>query len=361
MPVATASDVPVAVANPPVEVLPVIHQLAGAALGPDGTLYLSVVMADRSGGVVAIDPLTGRILRQVATTGAGEVAFSAGSVWVGEFSAPATGGFQPCSVSRLDAATLAVQATIPTACHRVWGRTDLAAVGDDVWFVDPTAADATGAGASLRRIDTTTNAVAGASVPLPFPDGTLRASATALFYGEATKGQLRLRPGDTALTPIGPAAATGTSRGFPAGDGLWADVDGQFGLYTSAGGPDGTLDLHDADGGLPVAADAASVFVERTAAGGGNELWRRYLDGRVPARIAVTPPTVETGFGPTTLSYFDAELVPTLLVGETSVAKLWIAISREDPAESLLLVQGARLPRPEPRTRPASVEPTKGA
>ena len=151
----------VAVANPPVEVLPVIHQLAGAALGPDGTLYLSVVMADRSGRVLAIDPLTGRILHQVATTGAGEVAVSAGSVWVGEFSAPATGGFQPCSVSRLDPATLAVQATIPTACHRVWSRTDLAAVGDDVWFVDPTAADATGAGASLRRIDTATNAVAG--------------------------------------------------------------------------------------------------------------------------------------------------------------------------------------------------------
>ncbi len=146
--------------------------------------------------------------------------------------------------------------------------------------------------------------------------------------------------------PIGPAAATGTSRGYPAGDGLWADADGQFALYTSAGGPDGTLDLHDADGGLPVAADAASVYVERTAAGGGNELWRRYLDGRVPTRIAVTPPTVETGFGPTTLSYFDAELVPTFLVGETSVAKLWIAISREDPAESLLLVQGARVPGP---------------
>ena len=130
---------------------------------------------------------------------------------------------------------------------------------------------------------------------------------------------------------------------IPAGDGLWADANGQFALYTSAGGPDGTLDLHDADGGLPVAADAASVYVERTAAGGGNELWRRYLDGRVPTRIAVTPRTVETGFGPTTLSYVDAELVPTLLVGETSVAKLWIAISREDPAESLLLVQGARV------------------
>jgi hypothetical protein len=341
---AVAPDVPAAVANPPVEVLPVMHQLAGSALAPDGTLYVSVVMADRRGRVIAIDPLTGAIVRQVDSTGAGEVAIAAGSVWVGEFSAPATGGFQPCSVARLDPATFTVQATIPTACHRVWSRTNLAAVGEDVWFVDPTAADASGAGASLRRIDATTNAVAGPAVPLPFADGTLRASATALFYGEAAKGQFRLRPGEAELTPIGPAGATGVARGFPAGDGLWADADGRFSLYVSANGPAGTLDLHDADGGLPVAADATSLYVERTASGGGNVLWRRYLDGRVPTRIAVAPRTVETGFGPTTLSYFDGELVPTLLVGETSVAKLWIAISREDPAESLLLVQGARLP-----------------
>jgi hypothetical protein len=339
-----AQDVPVAGANPPVEVLPVIHQLAGSALASDGTLYLSVVMADRSGRVIAIDPISGQILREVNSTGAGEVAFAAGSVWVGEFSAPATGGFQPCSVTRLDPATLAVQATIPTACHRVWSRTNLAAVGEDVWFVDATAADASGAGASLRRIDAKTNAVASPAVPLPFADGTLRASATALFYGGPTNGQFRLRPGETTFVPVVPAGSTGSAPGYPAGDGLWADANGQFALYTSGSGPVGTLDLHDADGGLPVAADASSVYVERTAAGGGNELWRRYLDGRVPTRIAVAPPTVVTGFGPTILSYFDSGLVPTFLVGETSVAKLWIAISREDPAESLLLVQGGRLP-----------------
>ena len=341
---AVAPDVPVAVASPPVEVLPVIHQLAGSALAADGTLYVSVVMADRTGRVIAIDPLTGTIVRQVGTTGAGEVAVAAGSVWVGEFSAPATGGFQPCSVSRLDPSTLVVQATIPTACHRVWSRTNLAAVGDDVWFVDPTATDASGAGASLRRIGAATNAVTGPAVPLPFADGTLRASASALFYGGPTSGQFRLRPGEAAFTAIGPAGQTATSLGYPAGDGLWTDADGQFALFTSSNGPDGTLDVNDADGGLPVAADAMSVYVERSAPGGGNELWRRYLDGRAPARIAVAPRTVETGFGPTTLSYFDGGLMPTLLVGDTSVAKLWIAISREDPAESLLLVQGARLP-----------------
>jgi hypothetical protein len=53
-----------------------------------------------------------------------------------------------------------------------------------------------------------------------------------------------------------------------------------------------------------------------------------------------------TGFGPTTLTYVDAGLVPTFLVGERSVAKVWVAISRQDPAESAIFVQGARLQAP---------------
>lgn len=330
-------------ANAPVEVLPAFHQLAGSALGPDGTLYLSVVLADRSGRVLAIDPLTGGILRQVDTTGVGEVAVAAGSVWVGEFTAPATGGFQPCSVSRLDPSTLAVQATIPTVCDRVWLGTDLAAVGDDVWFEDSTIVNASGTGASLRRIDSATNSVAAIGVPVPFPDGELRASATALFYGDPGKGQFRLRPGETALTRIGEREVNAFPLGLPAGDGLWAVVDGQLALYTTANGPDRTLDLNDADGGTLVAADSESVYLERSAAtGGGRELWRRYLDGRLPVRLAVAG-QANTGFGSIDLLYFD---LPTLIVGETSVAKLWVHISRTDPAESLLLVQGARLPSP---------------
>ena len=348
VPIAPIASPPVGeqAANPPVEVLPVIHQLAGYALAPDGTLYASVVMADRSGRVLAIDPVTGAILRQVNTTGAGEVAVAAGSVWVGEFTAPATGGFQPCSVTRLDPATLAVQATIPTACHRIWVRTNLAAVGDDVWYVDPTGADASDTGGSLRRIDSATNSVATSAVRIPFADGLLRASATALFYGESIKGQFRLRPGESVLTQLGSPGSSALTDGFPAGDGLWAVAGGQFGLYTSANGPDGTIDLSDADGGLLVAADAQSVYVERSAGGGANAVWRRYLDGRLPIRLAVAPPTADSGIGPVTLLYIDGGPFPTFLVGETAVAKLWVEVSRVDPVESLLLVQGARLPTP---------------
>jgi hypothetical protein len=331
-------------ANPPVEVLPVLHALAGRAVAPDGTLYVSAIMADRTGRVLAIDPVTGTILKQVDSTGAGEVAFAAGSVWVGEFTAATTGGFQPCSVTRLDPQTLAVEATIPTACHRVWSRTSMAAIGDELWYVDPTAVDATGAGGLLRRIDVVTNTVSKSAVPVPFADGVLRSSTTAIFYGDPDKGQLRLRPGETALTRIGTAGTTAFPIGYPAGDGLWAVVDGQLALYTSSNGPAGTIDLSGLDGGTMVAADAESVYVERNVAAGGTELWRRYLNGRVPARIAVTPRTVLTGFGPVGLSYSDGGLFSTFVVGETSVTKLWLQISRTDPAESLLLVQGARLP-----------------
>jgi hypothetical protein len=318
----------------------VFHQLAGSALAADGTLYLSVVMADRTGRVLAIDPVTGAILRQVTTTGAGEVAVAAGSVWVGELTGSGTGVSQPCSVTRLDPATLAVQGTVPTACHRIWLRTNLAAIGADLWYVDPS-----GASGSLRRIDGATNAVAGSPVPLPFAGGLVRASATALFYGDATNGQFRLRPGETTFVRIGKSEPNAFPFAYPAGDGMWANLDGQVGLYTTANGPDGTLNLNDADGGRLVAADASSLYLERSGAAGGNELWRRFLDGRPPTRLNVAT-RADTGFGPMILSYTEGGIVPTFVVGPTSVVKLWIEISRTDPAESLLLVQGARISAP---------------
>jgi hypothetical protein len=341
----TASPQPsVSAASPPVEVISAFHRLAGSALAPDGTLYVSVVLVDGTGSVLAIDPLTGRILRQVMATGAGEVAVAAGSVWVGEFTG--TAGTAPCSVSRLDLATLAVQATIPTACHRVWLRTNFAAVGKDLWFVDPSGADASGTGGSLRRIDSATNTVSESAALLPFSDGIVRASATALFYGESTKGQFRLRPDEPALSRIGTPGTDAFPNGYPSGDGLWAVVGGQLALYTSADGPAGTIDLNDADGGILVAADAQGVYVERSAGGGSTALWRRYLDGRLPVRLAVVPRSADSGIGPVPLSYADVALFPTFLVGQTSVAKLWVEVSRSDPTQSLLLVQGARLPTP---------------
>ena len=66
----------------------------------------------------------------------------------------------------------------------------------------------------MRRIDGATNAVAGAAVPLPFADGLVRASATALFYGEATKGQFRLRPGETSFARIGNTTADAFQFGY---------------------------------------------------------------------------------------------------------------------------------------------------
>ena len=338
-----ALDAPVGppAASAPVEVLPVIHRLAGNALGPDGLLYVSVVAADRTGLVLAIDPLTGQIVRQVAAVGAGEVAVAAGSVWVAEFER-ADGGAGPCSVTRLDPNTLAVQATVATACQGIGLGTDLAAVADDIWFVDPVGADASGVGGNLRRIDPTTNAVAPPAVPIPFVGGVLRASATALFYGDPPRGQFRLRPGETTLSRIGDPSTKVFPEGWPAGDGLWAAGDTGYGLFTTAAGPDGTLALDDADGGAFVAADAESVFIERRPGrGAGVELWRRFLDGRVPVRVAAAS-SAETGIGPLALTYVDAG-APSMFIGQAVVAKIWVLVSRTDPAESLLLVQGARL------------------
>ncbi len=174
-------------------------------------------------------------------------------------------------------------------------------------------ADTTGKGAVLRLIDTATNTVAASTVAVPFPDGELRATTTAVFYGDPDKGQFRLRPGESALSRIGDPDVTAFPTGILGGDGIWATVAGQpYALYTSDGGPDGTIDLDDADGGTLVGADKESVYLERSAAEGGRELWRRYVDGRVPVRLAAAG-SAETGYGPIDLVYFDPT---TLLVGE---------------------------------------------
>ena len=254
---------------------------------------------------------------------------------------------QPCSVSRLDAATLAVQATIPTACHRVWSRTDFAAVGDDVWFVDPSTADATGAGASLRRIDPTTNAVAGPAVPLPFADGTLRASATALFYGEATKGQFRLRPGETAFTPVGPAAASRRRAWLSRGRRTLGrrqrrvrpvHVRGRAGRHAR---PAATR-MGDSRSRPTQRACTSSGLRPAVAMSSGAATSMVAFRRASPSRRRRSRPALGRRRCPTSTR----RSCRRSSSATRRVAKLWVAISREDPAESLLLVQGARVPKP---------------
>ena len=328
--------------NPPVEIVPAFYHLSGVAMSPDGTLYASLVMGDRTGRVMAINALTGTILRQIETTGAGAVVTAAGSVWVAELTAPA-GGAPPCSVSRLEPSTLALIATIPTICQSL--RTGLVAAGDDVWVLDPTTGGAAGPGGMLRRIDTTANSMSITAVALPFAYGLLSSSATAIFYSESGQGQYRLRPGETKLSRIGNPGTDALRWPTPAGDGAWsATDDGRIAFYTTANGPDGTLDISDADGGILVGADSSSVYLDRGGPGGTHQLWRRYLDARPPTRLAAIGRTT-TGYGAQQLEYFNVDVLShPFLIGEKSVARVWVAISRTDPTQSLLLIQGARLP-----------------
>ncbi len=292
--------------------------LKGSAVGPDGTLYLSILISyhDDTYKLVAADPASGQILNQVTTLGGGQVAVAAGSVWVGEF----TGGTD-CSTTRLDPVTLAVQATIPTPCD--FFGTTLASTGDAAWFIDRTLESYTKDG--LRRIDPASN-TPGDPVILPFFNGFLQGTATGMIYGDegTDKGWYRLPVGQTQLQSLGARQAPV----FPAGAGIWDQNDVVAEFFNGDGPAAQTIPI---DGPL-VGADDQAVYVEQTSnLDSSSELWRYPVDGSNPVLVA-TPPQP---YGDKTFSYFDND---PLLVGPGGLVKLWVAIAT-DTSESALFAQ----------------------
>ena len=199
-PAAPATPSPTLGALPPAgiaELIPLVDSVSGAALSPDGTLYLSIVLPDNHYAVVAADAQHGQVRMQVDASSAGGVAFASGSAWVGETT---PGGV--CSIVRRDAASLAVQASIPVPC--TLNQPVFKALGQAIWFIDQTAVDTDGKGALLRMIDSATNQVSTTAAPLPYDGGFLASSAgsTALIYGDIGKVSVFMAKGATAFTPL---------------------------------------------------------------------------------------------------------------------------------------------------------------
>ena len=149
-PPGSAEPIGTPIATPANAVLTGLDGVKGSAVGPDGTLYLSILISyhDDTYKLVAVDPTTGSVVNEVDALGGGQVAVAAGSVWVGEFT-----GRDACSITRLDAATLAVQTTIPTPCDFI--GTAFASTGDAVWYLDRNLEEFTKEG--VKRIDPATN------------------------------------------------------------------------------------------------------------------------------------------------------------------------------------------------------------
>ncbi len=328
-PQATSTPLPVGpLPDGIVEILPSIAALLGSTLGPDGMLYLSVRMLDGTHEVVAVEPEAGRITARVDAQGGGQVAVTAGSVWVGEF----TGG-SACSVTRLDAATLEVQATIATSC--TWYYTELAATANALWYQDTPGFRAGDPGAKLSWIDPATNQVAG-FVELPYTLGLeratdLRATDGSVFFGfDADPGYtvLRLRVGEDRFVPL----PTQDRLTLPVGDGIWTQNDDIASFFSTGDAADQSVPI---DGAL-VAADDASLYVQRFGAQDHlPELWRHPLDGTTPVLLA-RGATIGTAWGDQTLDYFGE--MP-LFTGATALVQLRLVYASEDISESRVLVQ----------------------
>ena len=311
-----------------VEIVPSIARLMGSAIGPDGTLYLSLQLAGGGHEVVAADPTTGRIRARVDAQGGGQVALTGDAVWVAEF----TGG-SACSVTRLHPATLEVEATIPTSCTSYY--TELAATANALWFQDTAGLRAGDPGAKLRWIDAASNEVSG-SVALPYTFGvdratSLRATSTSVFFGfYADDGytELRLRAGEDRFTSI----PTPGSRTLLVGDGIWTQLASTASFFTTGGVADRSVPI---DGSL-VAADEQAIYLQRFVGQGSvPELWRHPLDGSTPTRLA-SAATIGTAWGDQTLTYLGGEPIHR---SRSALVTLWLIYASEDISESRVLAQ----------------------
>ena len=293
-----------------------LENLKGSAVGPDGTLYLSISYPNGTFKLLAVDPAAGQILNQVSALGGGQLAVAAGSVWAGEF----TGGGSDCSITRLDAVTLAVQATISTPCDFI--GTTFASTGDAVWFLDNTLEGYTKEG--VRRIDPQTN-TATEPVVLPFTNGLLYGTNTGLIYGEGVNvGWYRLPVGQTQLQSLG----LRQSPVFPTGVGLWSRNEQAAEFFTQDGPATQSIPI---DGPL-VSADDLAVYVEQSSrTGDTSELWRYPISGADPVLVASAPEP----YGDEAFSYFDDD---PPLVSPGGLVKLWLALPTAT-SESALLAQ----------------------
>jgi hypothetical protein len=295
-----------------------VTDLGGYVVSPDGKLYVSVGTGDNQAAILEVDPTTGKVVTQVTEPVKTDLHFAAGSLWATGLSNDSNG--HPCTVTRLDAGTLAVQATIDVPCN-FFGSATAVSDGDAVWYLDVSKYDlGTDKGDVLVRIDPSTNQPSSTKVDLPFSGGYTKDSYGAFFYYDTgSKGLYRLLTGQTALESLGKWAPFMTLGGTAA----WlSSQDGKTAQHIGAGGtPDATIQVE----GTAIAGDDTAAFVEVQAADGTTQLWRFPIDGSTPTQLA-TAPTVGNGG----LSYFAD---PQAALGPHGLVKLWLV--RGDSGQTL--------------------------
>jgi len=99
-----------------VQVATDVSLIKGATIGPDGTLYASLLKPDFTAELVSIDTNSGQPGQSLDVTGSGGVFLLDGSLWAAEDDMTGNGN---CTLERFDQQTLASQVKDP---HRVRHR-----------------------------------------------------------------------------------------------------------------------------------------------------------------------------------------------------------------------------------------------
>ena len=302
--------------------------LGGYALGPDDTAYISAQTGDNTFTLIAFDTRSGKIAAQVGEPAMTPVHFASGAVWLPGLKTDSNG--RNCSITRLDATTLAEVATIPTPCSAFGNVGPVASDGDAVWFLDTSKVDiATNLGAVITRIDPTTNQP-GTSVPMATFNGYFQDSIGAFFYYDNDRNYFRLTTGSTTFDRMGSFKAYFSTK--PGGTGLWAEgSDGKTGLYFSqpGGTPQATVQV----GGGLVAGDTKAVYIDvfgnNDQGVAQDQLWRYPLDGSTPTEIGIGPTIDNQGFG------YVAD--PQAISNGDGVLKLWTTRTGSQQLPTILL------------------------
>jgi hypothetical protein len=269
--------------------VPDVTNLAGTAVGPDGTLYILIYQAsENKSSIIAVDPSTTTILRQAqvsANAVPNGLAFASGSLWL------ITATAQQCFVDEVDPTHLSVVATLTMPqCPPLLGGATTASPGglavvataDEVLVCD---------GPDLLQVN-----MADKTFSPGIPDaniifGSLLASATTVFWINEL-GIYQLDAASSSLNQIDVGVSAGEAV-IPAGDGVWEQGGGDTAEFVEnlSSGPSTTLDID----GNPIGADQNAVYSENpttlevqrhsTNGGPGTDLGKASLNSGPPLLI----------------------------------------------------------------------------
>jgi hypothetical protein len=236
--------------------LPNVNNLAGSAVGPDGTLYVLVYQASaNASSIIAVDPTTTTIRKQAVVSDnpvPSGLAYSSGSLFL------ITSKAQQCAVTQVDPTSLSVVATIPLPqCPTLIGGATtaspsgitVAAAANELWVCD---------GPNLLQVNTANKTLGQGISTLTTIFGSLIASATTVFWMNEV-GIYQVDSASNSLNRIDGGVDPGEVV-LPAGDGVWEQGGGGTAFFVDNFNSGSSTPIN--IGGTPIGADEDALYSE---------------------------------------------------------------------------------------------------